>query len=131
MVSEDGLTVAGCLGDAHRPRDDRRERLLGEVRKPLSRIRLGDLHTFNQSLIAAGLAPISRARTLAAIKSLFGFCQRMRFLAVNPAAELLPRCELRLNERCCPRRPSSAFWRLQERPWDAAPNALCGRATRF
>ena len=48
-----------------------------------------------QSLVAAGLAPISRARTLAAIKSLFGFCKRMRFIAVNPAAELpLPRYEI-------------------------------------
>ncbi len=36
-----------------------------------------------------GLAPISRARTLAAVKSLFGFCQRMRYVASNPAAELV------------------------------------------
>jgi site-specific recombinase XerD len=60
------------------------ERLLGEVRKPLNRIGLGDLQRFAQSLVAAGLAPVSRARTLAAIKSLFGLCQRMRFIAVNP-----------------------------------------------
>jgi hypothetical protein len=37
---------------------------------------------------------------LAAVKSLFGFCQRMRHIAVNPAAELtLPSYEKRLAER--------------------------------
>jgi site-specific recombinase XerD len=50
-------------------------RLLAHVAKPLSRLTLGDLQSFAQSLIRAGLAPISRARTLAAVKSLFGFCQ--------------------------------------------------------
>jgi integrase len=55
---------------------------------------------FAESLVEAGLAPVSRARTLAAIKSLFGFCQRMRFIVVNPAAELgLPSYENRLAER--------------------------------
>jgi site-specific recombinase XerD len=39
-------------------------------------------------------------RTLAAIKSLFGFCIRMRYLAVSPAEELaLPAYEDRLAER--------------------------------
>src|SRR6185437_2674827 len=38
--------------------------------------------------------------TLAAIRSLFGFCHRMRYLPVNPAAELaLPAHENRLAER--------------------------------
>jgi site-specific recombinase XerD len=75
-------------------------RLLAHVRKPLGRITLGDLQSFAESLIEAGLAPISRARTLAATKSLFGFCQRLRYLPANPAAELtLPRYENRLAER--------------------------------
>ena len=75
-------------------------RLLEHVRKPLSRISLGDLQGFAQALIDDGLAPISRARTIAAIKSLFGFCHRMRYLPINPAAELaLPRYENRLAER--------------------------------
>jgi site-specific recombinase XerD len=79
------------------------ERLLAHARKPLNRIDLGDLHKFSQSLIAEGLAPISRGRTIASIKSLFSFCQRMRFIAVNPAAELpLPRYETRLAERILP-----------------------------
>jgi integrase/recombinase XerD len=78
-------------------------RLLAHVGKPLNRIALGDLQSFAQSLIDAGLAPVSRARMLAAAKSLFGFCQRMHYLAANPASELtLPRYENRLAERIMP-----------------------------
>src|SRR6266550_5143097 len=64
------------------------ERLLDHVNKPLARITLGNLQGFAGTLIDSGLAPISRGRTLAAIKSLFGFCCRMRYLGTNPAAEL-------------------------------------------
>jgi integrase/recombinase XerD len=75
-------------------------KLLDHVPKPLNRLTLGDLQNFAQSLVEDGLAPISRARTLAAIKSLFGFCQRMRYVPLNPAAELaLPCYEKRLAER--------------------------------
>jgi len=78
-------------------------RLLAHAGKRLNRITLGDLQGFAQSLIEAGLAPISCARTLAAAKSLFGFCQRMHYLAANPASELaLPRYENRLAERIMP-----------------------------
>lgn len=76
------------------------ERLLNHAKKALPRITLGDLQSFAQSLIDEGLAPVSRVRTLAAIKSLFGFCCRMRYLTTNPAAELaLPNYEKRLAER--------------------------------
>jgi site-specific recombinase XerD len=76
------------------------EQLLNHAKNPLSRITLADLQSFAQSLANSGLAPISRARTLAAVKSLFGFCVRMRHLAVNPAAELtLPAYENCLAER--------------------------------
>ena len=75
-------------------------RLLASVAKPLNQITLGDLQHFAQSLVEQGLAPISRARTLAAVKSLFGFCQRMRYLPADPAGELaLPAYESRLAER--------------------------------
>src|SRR5579864_4323296 len=60
------------------------ERLLNHAKKPLARITLADLQSFAQSLCSAGLAPISRARTLAAVKSLFAFCCRMRYLPANP-----------------------------------------------
>src|ERR1700686_470277 len=61
-------------------------RLLAHAAKPLNRLALGDLQSFAQSLVQAGLAPISRARTLAAVKSLFGIWQRMRYVSANPAA---------------------------------------------
>jgi integrase/recombinase XerD len=68
--------------------------------KLLKDITLADLQAFAQSLADAGLAPIYRAQTLAAIESLFGFCQRMRHIASNPAAELtLPVYENRLAEQ--------------------------------
>jgi site-specific recombinase XerD len=63
-------------------------RLLAHAGKSLKCITLGDLHGFAQYLIEEGLAPISRARTLAAVKSLFGFCFRMRFIPVNFALEM-------------------------------------------
>jgi len=74
-------------------------KLLDHVDKSLSRITLGDLQGFAQSLIGSGLAPISRVRTLAAVKSLFGFATAA-YLAIDPAAELaLPAYENRLAER--------------------------------
>jgi integrase/recombinase XerD len=74
------------------------DRLTEFTCKPIVDLKLGDLQRFAQSL--AGLAPISRGRTIAAIRSLFGFCQRRRFLRDNPATELvLPRYERRLAER--------------------------------
>jgi integrase/recombinase XerD len=78
-------------------------RLLTHAKKPLKTIGLGDLQDFAESLVAAGLAPVSRLRTLAAVRSLFGFCQRMRYLPANPAQELaLPAYESRLAERILP-----------------------------
>jgi integrase/recombinase XerD len=76
------------------------ERLPTHVSKPLNDIGLGDLQDFSESLIADGLAPVSRVRTLAAVKSLFGFCCRTQYLPANPATELaLPAYEQRLAER--------------------------------
>ena len=77
--------------------------LLAHVGKSLSRVTLGDLQAFDEALVVTGLAPVSRVRTLAAVKSLFGFCCRMRYLKANPAAELgLPAYEKRLAERIVP-----------------------------
>ena len=53
------------------------QRLVGFVRKPLATVTLGDLQGFAQSLIDAGLAPVSRLRTIAAIRSLFVFLAKM------------------------------------------------------
>jgi hypothetical protein len=46
-------------------------RLRAHTRKPLNQISLGDLLSFARSLSKAVLAPISRARTLAAVKTSF------------------------------------------------------------
>ena len=76
------------------------KRLLNHAKKPLARITLADLQSFAQSLNAMGLAAISRGRTLAAVKSLFAFCHRTRYIPFNPAAEIdLPCAENRLAER--------------------------------
>lgn len=76
------------------------ERLFSKLRKPLQNIGLADLQGFADSLAKDGLAPISQLRTIAAVRSLFGFCHRMGFLPANPARELpLPRYERRLSER--------------------------------
>src|SRR5690348_1786896 len=69
-------------------------RAISKFQKPLKQIHLGDLQRFAQSLVDAGLAPVSRARSIAAVKSLFGFLHRMRYIPVNLAAELpMPRYE--------------------------------------
>jgi hypothetical protein len=44
------------------------DRLLSHTRKPLCQIALGDLQGFAQSLVAVGLAPVSRARTVPGAK---------------------------------------------------------------
>jgi integrase/recombinase XerD len=76
------------------------DRILSYSTKSLKDITLADLQRFAQSLVEDGLAPISRARTVAAIKSLFGFCHRIRYIAFNPGTELaLPSYENRLAER--------------------------------
>jgi hypothetical protein len=68
-------TVAPAPSELAHPGCYRRDaaRLLALVAKPLNRLVLGDLQSFAQSLVEDGLAPISQARTLAAVKSLFGF----------------------------------------------------------
>jgi integrase/recombinase XerD len=54
------------------------------VARPLTTVTLGAVQAFADSL--AGLAPSSRARTLAAIKSLLSFGQRTGYLALNVGA---------------------------------------------
>ena len=63
-------------------------RLVAHAAKPLTSLTLRDLQSFVQSLSDSGLAPVSRLRSIAAIRSLFAFCHRMRFIDSNPAAEL-------------------------------------------
>src|SRR5262245_31722741 len=77
--------------------------VIEELRKPLKQIGLADLQRFANTLADSGLAPISQLRTIAAVRSLFGFCRRVGYLPQNPAAELpLPAYENRLAERILP-----------------------------
>jgi integrase/recombinase XerD len=73
------------------------ERFLVFVAKPLAMVTLGDLQAFADSLAGK---PSSRARTLAAVKSLLAFGQRTGYLALNVGAALkLPAGKNTLAER--------------------------------
>jgi integrase/recombinase XerD len=73
-------------------------RFLAFVARPLPTVTLGDLQAFADSL--EGLAPSSRARTLAAVKSLLAFGQRTGYLPLNVGAALkLPTAKNTLAER--------------------------------
>ncbi|MBV9543865.1 MAG: tyrosine-type recombinase/integrase [Chloroflexi bacterium] len=74
------------------------DRFLAFVARPLPAVTLGDLQAFADSL--EDLAPSSRARTLAAIKSLLAFGQRTGYLPLNVGAALkLPTAKNTLAER--------------------------------
>jgi len=75
-------------------------RFLAFVATPLPAVTLGDLQTFADALAQQDLAPSSRVRTLAAIKSLLAFGQRTGYLPLNVGAALkLPPKKDRLAER--------------------------------
>ena len=67
---------------------------------PLPTVTLGDVQAYSDHLAAAGLAPASQARALAALKSLLSFAHRIGYTPVNVgAAEKLPTLRLTLAER--------------------------------
>jgi len=70
------------------------------VATPLPTVTLGDLQAFADALAQQDLAPGSRVRTLAAVKSLLAFGQRTGYLPLNVGAALkLPPKKDRLAER--------------------------------
>lgn len=69
-------TQRAYRADAHR--------FLTFVARPLHLVGLGDVQAFADAL--AALAPSSRARTLAAVKSLLAFGQRVGYLPLNVGA---------------------------------------------
>lgn len=72
-------------------------RLLAAVGKPLAAVTLADLQDFADSLVGA---PASRARTLAAVKSLFTFAHELGYLPFDTAKVLkLPKIKNTLAER--------------------------------
>lgn len=73
-------------------------RFLAFVGKPLSEVTLADLQKFSDSL--SGLAPATRARALATIKSLFAFAHRLGYLRFDVARMVrLPKIKSTLPER--------------------------------
>jgi integrase/recombinase XerD len=73
-------------------------RFLAAVAKPLSAVTLGDLQAYADSL--SDLAPASRARLLASVKSLFAFAHRLGYLPFDVARVLrLPKIKATLPER--------------------------------
>ena len=75
-------------------------RFLAFVATPLPTVTLSDLQAFADALAQQALAPSSRVRTLAAVKSLLAFGQRTGYLPLNVGAALkLPPKKDRLAER--------------------------------
>lgn len=60
----------------------------GHVRRPLARVRLDDLQSFADALMARGLSASTRARRLAAVKSLLTFAHRVGYLSFNVGGAL-------------------------------------------
>lgn len=78
------------------------KRLFDSVGKPLNQITIEDLQAFAAELERQGLAPRTRRRVLAAIKSLFSFASDggIRHVRYNVAAAIrLPKAKENLNER--------------------------------
>ena len=75
-------------------------RFLACVAKPLSQVTLSDLQSYADTLAADDLTPVSRARMLAAVKSLLTFAHTNGYLPFNPGRGLrLPGVRGRLAER--------------------------------
>ena len=109
---------------AHTQRAYRRAatRFLYIVQKPLPAVTLGELQAFAAGLEAAGLAPASRRLTLAAVKSLLAFGQRLGYLRFDVGAAVrLPPVKDALAERILDR---EAVLRLIDREPDARNRAL-------
>ena len=56
------------------------------VGKPLQEITLGDVQAYSNAL--SGLAPATRGRRLASVKSLFSFAQRIGYIVFNVTAAM-------------------------------------------
>jgi site-specific recombinase XerD len=77
-------------------------RLLAATDRKMAEITALDLERFAEALSGTGLAPTSRGRTLAAVRSFFRFAEKIGYCG-NPATGLdLPRTEPALSERIIP-----------------------------
>jgi integrase/recombinase XerD len=74
-------------------------RLLRSTGRALARTSALDLERFAEVLAGSGLAPISQGRTLAAVRSLFRFAERIGYCRNSAAGLELPRNDAALSER--------------------------------
>lgn len=94
-------------------------RFQAHVARPLAQVTLRDLQAFSDSL--AGLADGSRARCLAAAKSLLTFAQKIGYIPFNVGAALeLPSSKDTLAERILPEADVLAMIRATTKPRDHA-----------
>ena len=97
------------------------QRLLTFVNKPLAQITLADLQAFADDLEQDGLAPASRHRTLAAVKSLFSFAVRLGYLRFDTGKPLrLPKLRNQLAERILDEGQVQRMIAFQPNPRDRA-----------
>jgi integrase/recombinase XerD len=90
-------------------------RFVAFVARPLAQVKLRDLQAFSDSLV--GLADGSRARCLAAVKSLLTFAQKIGYIAFNVGAALeLPASKDTLAERILPEADVLAMIRGEVKP---------------
>lgn len=86
----------------HTQRAYRRDvsKFLGQVKKPIRQITLGNLQAYSDSLFQEDLSPVSMKRSLWAIKSLFSFAAKLQYIPFNVGLPLkLPATQNRLAER--------------------------------
>jgi integrase/recombinase XerD len=94
-------------------------RMLAHVGKPIAQLTLEDLQRFDDSL--ASLAPRTRARSLAATKSMLTFLRRAGLLAVDVGVALRsPRIPSDLTARILSRSEVRRLFRAARTPRDAA-----------
>lgn len=92
---------------------------LAHVGKPLRAVTVGDVQGFGASL--NGLAPASRARKIATVKSLIAFAHRLGYLPFDVGAPvLLPPIEGKLAERILEEAAVHRLLALEENPRDHA-----------
>ena len=116
------LWLHGRAGHTQRAYQRAVGRFLHSVRRPLPAVTLGDLQAFAAELEHEGLAPASRRLTLAAVKSLLAFGQRVGYLRFDVGAAVkLPPVKDALAERILDR---EAVLRLLDREPDARNRAL-------
>jgi integrase/recombinase XerD len=97
------------------------ERFRAFVGLHLGQVRLADLQAFADRLAGSGMAPASRTRLLASVKSLFSFAHRLGYLPFDTARPLrTPTVRDRLNERILDEAEVQRMLALERQPRNAA-----------